>query len=184
MAGRTVHSFPNEFALILIRAITEQTLIRIPCETHGQEVNLAVRLRHYCKILRHTPIEELTAGHLQARQLLNSMPVHVIGGSRNRNRPVFCVIVKPYDPADDPIAKALEGWAPPVAAGPQGVAEVPNPGFAHPTGLNAAPRTDSELLDIARQANPVAMRLLSSAQRSRMEELMLGVQPEPGRVTH
>lgn len=183
MAGRTVHSFPGEFALIIIRAITEQTVIRIPCETHGQEVNLAVRLRHYCKILRHTPLAELTAGHMQARLLLENMPVNIIGGSRNKNRPVFCVVVKPYDPANDPIAKALEGWAPPVAVAPQGVAEVPNPGITRSPGLNAAPRTDRELLDIAIAQNPVAMRLLSTPQRHRMEELMLGASPEPGRVT-
>lgn len=182
MAGRTVHSFPNEFALILIRAITEQAIVRIPCESHGQEVNLAVRLRHYCKVLRHTPLEELTAGHLQARQLLDNMPVSVIGGSRNRNRPVFSVLVKPYDPADDPIAKALEGWAPPVPAGPLGVAEMPNPGAPH-AERRFTPRTDNELIAIAQAANPVAMRLLSTPQRNRMEELMLGIAPEPGRVT-
>lgn len=168
-------SFPPDFGLLTIRAISEQKTIRIPCQSYGQEVSIAVRFRHYLKLIRETPAAELQGVHVEVKRYTEAAAVTVRAGDpRRREGREFAVILQPYDPANDPLAKALEGWAPPIPTfQPSGEVTV-EAAFAPA----AKPMTDKQLMDIAESHNPTAMRLLSARQKERMEELMLGATPD------
>lgn len=168
-------SFPADFGMLIIRAISEQKTIRIPCETYGQEVSIAVRFRHYMKLIRDSRMDELEGLHKEVKRHLDSTMLSAkAGDSRVRTGREFAVVLQPYDPANDPLAKALEGWAPPVPSYQADGELTVSPDFTPP----AKPMRDKQLLEIAESHNPTAMRLLSARQKERMEELMLGATPD------
>lgn len=168
-------SFPADFPMLIIRAISEGMTIRIPCESYGQEVSIAVRFRHYLKLIRDSNPAELTGLHADVKRYTDAQLITVkAGDSRKRTGREFGVVLQPYDPANDPLAKALEGWSPPLPTY-QATSEVTvSPNFTPPS----KPMNDKQLLEIAESHNPTAMRLLSSRQKERMEELMLGATPD------
>lgn len=176
----TPSSFSADFPMLIIRAISERKTIRIPCETYGQEVSIAVRFRHYMKLIREAKATELEGLHREVKRYTDAMLITVkAGDARKKSGRDFAVVLQPYDPANDPLARALDGWAPPMPTYQSSAEEIVSPDFTPP----AKPMTDKELFEIAESHNPTAMRLLSARQKERMEELMLGATPEPGRTT-
>ena len=110
MATRSLLSFPTDFPMIVLRVVEEKQQVHIPLRSRGQEINLAIRLRHYLKILRDLPIGEIPESHLQVRQAIENFPVYVKGGGKDRGGP-YGISVQPYD-EDNPLARALAGWSP------------------------------------------------------------------------
>lgn len=171
MAYRDIRSFPIEIPQLIEQAIREGRSIRIPCATHGQAVNRGITFRSYLKHLRTTPLDELPENHKQVAMILGGTFISGPGPSRT---PPFAITIFPFEPENEFSLSRL------ITQRPRETDDSPP---SPPVALQPPPRTDEQLWDLIQQMDMTAMKLLSPAQRSRIEELMLGATLEPGRKT-
>jgi hypothetical protein len=179
MALKHLASAGADFARAITAVAQSRKPLIVNCSTYGEEINLAIRLRSYLKLLRDTPMASVPLGHQPAKQALENLGwITVTGGSRQKNKlPPFVVTIQPMDFEASALGRALatidapETTVPPAELPPEGSSEPPR-------GLS-----DSEILYAFQEADRVAIGLMTPAQRARGEALMLGTSIDPDRRT-
>jgi hypothetical protein len=183
MALKHLASAGADFARAITAVAQSRKPLIVNCSTYGEEINLAIRLRSYLKLLRDTPMASVPLGHQPAKQALENLGwITVTGGSRQKNKlPPFVVTIQPMDFEASALGRALaeietpETTVPPIEPP---IEPSVDSSVKPPRGLS-----DSEILYAFQEADRVAIGLMTPAQRARGEALMLGTSIDPDRRT-
>lgn len=179
MALKHLASAGADFARAITAVAQSRKPLIVNCSTYGEEINLAIRLRSYLKLLRDTPMASVPLGHQPAKRALENLGwITVTGGSRQKNKlPPFVVTIQPMDFEASALGRALAEIETPETTVPP-IEPPSEPAAEPPRGLS-----DSEILYAFQEADRVAIGLMTPAQRARGEALMLGTSIDPDRRT-
>lgn len=180
---RTVSSFHPDFCALAWKCANEGS-VTLTFTDFGLAVNRAINIRSFVKTLRETPESELPE-HINGLQI-PAATMYVSGPGKNRNRSTFTVTL---NRGDEPYFPEVTHYEPEQWKSRAATQTERFPG-THANASNFEPQnlpvpevemSDAKLWAIFQLRSPV-YRLLSSAQRTRIEEMSYGMRALPDEV--